>query len=122
MQAQRELARRRQHQTPIDVEGVEVDVRLKEAIEDRDTPYPDAGQATHEGRHRGIKRAQLDGDGNADRVRHGVRDGKLSLLERRAGFRWRRRHLVQVQLDSVRPGGLECPRVLGPATRRRSIQ
>ena len=101
-----------------DVEGVEVEVGLVEAVEQHESVGAGVDDPGREVGHRRVVRAELDGQRDADLGADRGDDVEVGGLDVGRGAVGIGGDVVEVELDGVGAGVFDEPRVAGPATRR----
>ena len=121
-QAQEQLVRAREVEPRHDLEVLDVDVGLVEAVEDHEAVGPGALEPPREVGERRVEGRELDGDRDRDGLPHGRDDGDRAVLDVFARLERIGRELVDVDLEGVGARLLDQARVLDPALRGRAVQ
>jgi len=121
-QAQQELGRIGESRARNDLEALDVDVRLVEAVEEDEAVGARALEPRREVRERGVEGRKLDGERKGDGLAHRRDDVHDAAFHVFAGFAGIGREIVDVELEGVRAGLRDQARVLDPRLGRRPVE
>jgi hypothetical protein len=106
----------------VDLERLDVDVGLVEAVEDDEPTRPRVLELLCERREGRVERRELHRDGDRHARAHRREDVERALLDERAWLSRVGGHVIDVELERVRAGLLDLLRVLEPARGRDAVE
>ena len=122
VQPHRQLCGTGEHQVAFVVEGLEVEVRLVEAVEHHHTGCPRVMQPRHERGHRGVEGRELHRHRDVDRVDDRGHHLQLALFDGGPGERGVGGHVVEVQLQCRCSMLRDLVGVVGPSARAYPVE